>query len=122
MRAATWLHGSAPRGFGENPVDYHLSDLPPSHHYLAAYRWPGYRFPRTVFKYAVAPRTATWNGCRKTLSMSASCGPDAALGDSPLIYPFLVNDPGEGTEASGAAHAVLVDHLILRMAQGAETI
>ncbi|MCY0611259.1 cobaltochelatase subunit CobN, partial [Klebsiella pneumoniae] len=56
----------------------------------------------------------------KTLGMSASCGPDAALGDLPLIYPFLVNDPGEGTQAKRRAHAVLVDHLIPPMAR-AET-
>ena len=52
--------------------------------------------------------------------MSASCGADAALGDLPLIYPFLVNDPGEGTQAKRRAHAVLVDHLIPPMAR-AET-
>lgn len=49
--------------------------------------------------------------------MSASCGTDAALGDLPLIYPFLVNDPGEGTQAKRRAHATLVDHLIPPMAR-----
>ncbi|MDF2824610.1 MAG: cobaltochelatase CobN subunit, partial [Mycobacterium sp.] len=49
-----------------------------------------------------------------------SCGTDAALGDLPLVYPFLVNDPGEGTQAKRRAHAVLVDHLIPPMAR-AET-
>src|SRR4029079_1927944 len=43
-----------------------------------------------------------------------------ALGDLPLIYPFLVNDPGEGTQAKRRAHATLVDHLIPPMAR-AET-
>ena len=52
--------------------------------------------------------------------MSASCGTDAALGDLPLVYPFLVNDPGEGTQAKRRAHATLVDHLIPPMAR-AET-
>ncbi len=52
--------------------------------------------------------------------MSADCGTDAALGDLPLIYPFLVNDPGEGTQAKRRAHATLVDHLIPPMAR-AET-
>src|SRR5690348_17595146 len=34
-----------PRGFGENPVAiYHDPDLPPSHHYLAAYHWIGNKF------------------------------------------------------------------------------
>ena len=52
--------------------------------------------------------------------MSAACGTDAALGDLPLIYPFLVNDPGEGTQAKRRAHATLVDHLVPPMAR-AET-
>lgn len=111
-----------PRGFGENPVAiYHDPDLPPSHHYLAAYRWLS------------APESAGGFGADamvhlgkhgnlewlpgKTLGMSASCGTDAALGDLPLIYPFLVNDPGEGTQAKRRAHATLVDHLIPPMAR-----
>ncbi len=53
----------------------------------------------------------------KTLGMSSTCGTDAALGNMPLIYPFLVNDPGEGTQAKRRAHAVLVDHLIPPMAR-----
>ncbi|GAY10444.1 cobaltochelatase subunit CobN [Pseudonocardia sp. N23] len=114
-----------PRGFGENPVAiYHDPDLPPSHHYLGAYRW------------LAAPREEDGFGAHaivhvgkhgnlewlpgKTLGMSASCGTDAALGDLPLVYPFLVNDPGEGTQAKRRAHATLVDHLIPPMAR-AET-
>jgi cobaltochelatase CobN len=52
--------------------------------------------------------------------MSAACGADAALGNLPLIYPFQVNDPGEGTQAKRRAHATLVDLLIPPMAR-AET-
>src|SRR4029077_19745735 len=44
--------------------------------------------------------------------MSAACGSDAALGNLPLIYPFLVNDPGEGTQAKRRAHATIVSHLV----------
>src|SRR5699024_7112705 len=53
----------------------------------------------------------------KNLAMSASCGTDAALGNLPLVYPFLVNDPGEGTQAKRRAHATIVDHLIPPMAR-----
>ncbi len=53
----------------------------------------------------------------KNLGMSASCGTDAAIGSLPLIYPFLVNDPGEGTQAKRRAHATIVDHLIPPMAR-----
>ncbi|GAB3000598.1 cobaltochelatase subunit CobN [Mycobacterium bourgelatii] len=113
-----------PRGFGENPVAiYHDPDLPPSHHYLAAYRWLDGGFPSSFRAHAVVHLGKHGNlewlpG--KTLGMSAACGSDAALGDLPLIYPFLVNDPGEGTQAKRRAHAVLVDHLIPPMAR-AET-
>ncbi|MFN6551927.1 cobaltochelatase subunit CobN [Mycolicibacterium septicum] len=113
-----------PRGFGENPVAiYHDPDLPPSHHYLAAYRWLDSSFPGSFKADAVVHLGKHGNlewlpG--KTLGMSASCGTDAALGDLPLIYPFLVNDPGEGTQAKRRAHATLVDHLIPPMAR-AET-
>lgn len=114
-----------PRGFGENPIAiYHDPDLPPSHHYLAAYRW------------LAAPDTAGGFGADavvhlgkhgtlewlpgKGLGLAADCAPDAVLGDLPLVYPFIVNDPGEGTQAKRRAHAVVVDHLVPPMAR-AET-
>jgi cobaltochelatase CobN len=113
-----------PRGFGDNPVAiYHDPDLPPSHHYLAAYRWLDDGFPSGFQADAIVHLGKHGNlewlpG--KTLGMSAACASDAALGNLPLIYPFLVNDPGEGTQAKRRAHAVLVDHLIPPMAR-AET-
>ncbi len=109
-----------PRGFGENPVAiYHDPDLPPSHHYLAAYRWLDVGFGADAVVHLGKHGNLEWLP-GKTLGMSAACGSDAALGDLPLIYPFLVNDPGEGTQAKRRAHAVLVDHLIPPMAR-AET-
>ncbi|MEU4320260.1 cobaltochelatase subunit CobN [Nocardia fluminea] len=111
-----------PRGFGENPVAiYHDPDLPPSHHYLAAYRWLSAPdgFGADAMVHLGKHGNLEWLP-GKTLGMSASCGTDAALGDLPLIYPFLVNDPGEGTQAKRRAHATLVDHLIPPMAR-AET-
>jgi cobaltochelatase CobN len=109
-----------PRGFGENPVAiYHDPDLPPSHHYLAAYRWLDAEFGADAVVHLGKHGNLEWLP-GKTLGMSAACGTDAALGDLPLIYPFLVNDPGEGTQAKRRAHATLVDHLIPPMAR-AET-
>jgi cobaltochelatase CobN len=106
-----------PRGFGENPVAiYHDPDLPPSHHYLAAYRWIDAGFGADAVVHLGKHGNLEWLP-GKTLGMSAACGPDAALGNLPLIYPFLVNDPGEGTQAKRRAHATLVDHLIPPMAR-----
>lgn len=109
-----------PRGFGDNPVAiYHDPDLPPSHHYLAAYHWLDAGFGAHAVVHLGKHGNLEWLP-GKTLGLSAGCAPDAALGDLPLIYPFLVNDPGEGTQAKRRAHAVLVDHLIPPMAR-AET-
>jgi cobaltochelatase CobN len=106
-----------PRGFGENPIAiYHDPDLPPSHHYLAAYRWLADDFGAHAMVHVGKHGNLEWLP-GKTVGMSAGCGPDAALGDLPLVYPFLVNDPGEGTQAKRRAHATLVDHLVPPMAR-----
>ncbi|GAA0729132.1 cobaltochelatase subunit CobN [Dactylosporangium roseum] len=106
-----------PRGFGENPVAiYHDPGLPPSHHYLAAYRWLADEFGAHAVVHVGKHGNLEWLP-GKTVGMSAACGADAALGNLPLVYPFLVNDPGEGTQAKRRAHATLVDHLIPPMAR-----
>ncbi|GLX97013.1 cobaltochelatase subunit CobN [Herbidospora sp. NBRC 101105] len=104
-----------PRGFGENPIAiYHDPDLPPSHHFLAAYHWLSSRYDAVV--HVGKHGNLEWLP-GKSAGLSAACGPDAALGDLPLVYPFLVNDPGEGTQAKRRAHATLVDHLVPPMAR-----
>ncbi|MER7458673.1 cobaltochelatase subunit CobN [Micromonospora sp. NPDC126480] len=114
-----------PRGFGENPVAiYHDPDLPPSHHYLAAYRWLAAPvgdggFGADAVVHLGKHGTLEWLP-GKGLGLAADCAPDAVLGDLPLVYPFIVNDPGEGTQAKRRAHAVVVDHLVPPMAR-AET-
>ncbi|MDP9395166.1 MAG: cobaltochelatase subunit CobN, partial [Actinomycetota bacterium] len=111
-----------PRGFGENPVAiYHDPDLPPSHHYLAAYRWLDTPvgdggFGAHAVVHLGKHGTLEWLP-GKGLGLSATCAPDAVLGDLPLVYPFIVNDPGEGTQAKRRAHATVVDHLVPPMAR-----
>ncbi|MDQ3637461.1 MAG: cobaltochelatase subunit CobN, partial [Actinomycetota bacterium] len=109
-----------PRGFGENPIAiYHDPDLPPTHHYLAAYWWVIEEFGADAIIHLGKHGTLEWLP-GKSLGLSPSCAPDAALGDVPLFYPFVVNDPGEGTQAKRRAHATVVDHLIPPMTR-AET-
>ncbi|MFF9244671.1 cobaltochelatase subunit CobN [Streptomyces sp. NPDC014776] len=111
-----------PRGFGENPIAiHHDPDLPPSHHYLAAYRWIAAPQSEGGFGADAMIHLGKHGNLEwlpgKNAGLSAACGPDAALGDLPLIYPFLVNDPGEGTQAKRRVHATLVDHLVPPMAR-----
>jgi cobaltochelatase CobN len=106
-----------PRGFGENPVAiYHDPDLPPSHHYLAAYRWLEEEFGADAVIHLGKHGTLEWLP-GKGLGLAAEDAPDAVLGELPLVYPFIVNDPGEGTQAKRRGHAVVVDHLVPPMAR-----
>src|SRR6266498_637353 len=106
-----------PRGFGENPVAiYHDPDLPPSHHYLAAYRFIDEVFRADAIVHLGKHGTLEWLP-GKGLGLSAECAPDVVLGEMPLVYPFIVNDPGEGTQAKRRGHAVIVDHLVPPMAR-----
>ncbi|MGW3125477.1 cobaltochelatase subunit CobN [Streptomyces sp. NPDC001123] len=111
-----------PRGFGENPIAiYHDPDMPPSHHYMAAYRWLEAAtseggFGADAIVHMGKHGTLEWLP-GKGLGLSAGCAPDAVLGDLPLIYPFIVNDPGEGTQAKRRGHATVVDHLVPPMAR-----
>jgi cobaltochelatase CobN len=111
-----------PRGFGENPVAiYHDPDLAPSHHYLAAYRWLGSAVEAGGFGAHAVVHLGKHGSMEwlpgKNAALSASCATDAAIANLPLIYPFLVNDPGEGAQAKRRAHATIVDHLIPPMAR-----
>jgi cobaltochelatase CobN len=101
-----------PRGYGEDPVGiYHDPELPPTHHYLACYRWIDAVWGADAIVHLGKHGTLEWLP-GKMLALSPACAPDAALGDVPLIYPFVVNDPGEGVQAKRRAHALIVDHLV----------
>lgn len=111
-----------PRGFGENPIAiYHDPDLAPSHHYLAAYRWLGADVESGGFGAHAVVHLGKHGSMEwlpgKNAALSAACATDAAIGNLPLVYPFLVNDPGEGAQAKRRAHATIVDHLVPPMAR-----
>ncbi|RJQ82844.1 cobaltochelatase subunit CobN [Pseudonocardiaceae bacterium YIM PH 21723] len=106
-----------PRGFGENPVAiYHDPDMPPSHQYLAAYRYLEEDFGAHAIIHLGKHGNLEWMP-GKGVGLAADCAPDAVLGSVPFVYPFIVNDPGEGTQAKRRSHAVIVDHMIPPMAR-----
>jgi cobaltochelatase CobN len=101
-----------PRGYGLDPgAIYHQPDLPPTHNYYALYRWLRDSWQADAIVHMGKHGTLEWLP-GKGLGLSADCFPDSFLHDLPLIYPFIVNNPGEGAQAKRRAHAVVVDHLI----------
>jgi cobaltochelatase CobN len=105
-----------PRGYGMDPnAIYHTPDLAPTHHYAAFYRWLA--LPQTqggwgadAIVHVGKHGTLEWLP-GKGVGVSSDCFPDRLLEDLPLIYPFIINDPGEGSQAKRRTHAVIVDHL-----------
>ena len=104
-----------PRGFGENPIAiYHSPDMAPTHHYIAYYRWVRDVFGADAILHLGKHGTLEWLP-GKGIGLSPSCYPEVAMDDVPLFYPFIINDPGEGSQAKRRAHATIVDHLIPSM-------
>jgi cobaltochelatase CobN len=99
------------RGYNVSPKDtYHDPDLIPPHGYLAFYLWLRTRFGAHAVIHFGKHGNLEWLP-GKALALSKTCWPDIALGPVPNIYPFIVNDPGEGSQAKRRTAAVVIDHM-----------
>lgn len=99
------------RGYHIDPVaSYHDPALVPPHGYFAFYAWLREAVGIDAVIHMGKHGNLEWLP-GKALALSAECFPEAALGPLPHLYPFIVNDPGEGTQAKRRAQAVIVDHL-----------
>lgn len=99
------------RGYNIDPASsYHSPDLAPPHGYLAFYAWIRRSFKAQAVIHLGKHGNLEWLP-GKALALSPACFPQAILGPVPHLYPFIVNDPGEGTQAKRRNHAVIVDHL-----------
>jgi cobaltochelatase CobN len=99
------------RGYNIDPKStYHDPDLVPPHHYLAFYLWLRRDFDTHAIVHLGKHGNLEWLP-GKSAGLSQNCLPDAVLGPLPHLYPFIVNDPGEGIQAKRRASAVIVDHL-----------
>ncbi|MDN7441319.1 cobaltochelatase subunit CobN [Burkholderia cepacia] len=112
-RAGNVFVGIQPsRSRGENDyASYHDADLVPPHAYLAFYFWlrDAYRIDAVI--HLGKHGNLEWLP-GKSVALSDACWPDLTLGPLPHLYPFIVNDPGEGSQAKRRAQAVIVDHLM----------
>ena len=99
------------RGYNIDPAaTYHSPDLVPPHGYLAFYAWLRRNFDAHAVIHMGKHGNLEWLP-GKALALSEECWPEAALGPLPHLYPFIVNDPGEGAQAKRRSAAVIVDHL-----------
>ncbi|YAF95271.1 MAG: cobaltochelatase subunit CobN [Nodularia sp. CChRGM 3473] len=99
------------RGYDIDPsLNYHAPDLVPTHDYLAFYHWVRSSFGADAVVHVGKHGNLEWLP-GKSVALSSNCYPEVALGPVPHLYPFIVNDPGEGSQAKRRAQAVILDHL-----------
>ena len=99
------------RGYNIDPKEtYHSPDLVPPHGYFAFYIWLREEFGVHAAIHNGKHGNQEWLP-GKALALSEECYPEAVLGPLPNLYPFIVNDPGEGTQAKRRSSAVIIDHL-----------
>ncbi|MEM6905917.1 MAG: cobaltochelatase subunit CobN, partial [Pseudomonadota bacterium] len=99
------------RGYNLDPAEtYHSPDLVPPHNYLAFYAWLREAFGAHAIVHMGKHGNLEWLP-GKAVALSEACLPEAVMGPLPHLYPFIVNDPGEGTQAKRRAQAVIIDHL-----------
>ena len=98
---------------------YHDADLVPPHAYLAFYFWLRRAYAVDAVVHVGKHGNLEWLP-GKSVALGAACWPDAILGPLPHLYPFIVNDPGEGSQAKRRTQAVIIDHLMPAMTR-AET-
>ncbi len=93
---------------------YHDPDLIPPHNYLAFYFWLRHEYQVDAIAHIGKHGNMEWLP-GKSVALSNQCWPEIALGPMPHLYPFIVNDPGEGAQAKRRAQAVIIDHLMPAM-------
>jgi len=99
------------RGYHIDPkASYHDPDLPPPHGYLAFHAWLRRSFDAHAVVFVGKHGNLEWLP-GKALALSETCFPEVALGPLPVLYPFIVNDPGEGSQAKRRIAAAVIDHL-----------
>jgi cobaltochelatase CobN len=98
-------------------ADYHDLARVPRHAYVAFYLWLRSQGIHAMIHMG-AHGTLEWLP-GKSVALSDGCWPEALIGDLPVIYPFIVNDPGEAAQAKRRLSAVAIGHLPPPLARSA---
>ena len=89
---------------------YHDPDIPPCHGYIAFYLWLRHHESIDAIIHLGTHGTLEWLPSKAT-AISDHCSPAVLLGGLPVIYPFIVNNPGEAACAKRRLGAVTIGHL-----------
>jgi cobaltochelatase CobN len=93
----------------DRKAQYHDPNTPPRHSYIAFYLWLRQECRIDALVHLGAHGTLEWLP-GKSIAGSEQCAPQALLGPVPLVYPFIVNDPGEAAQAKRRLGAITLGH------------
>ncbi|MBD0414812.1 cobaltochelatase subunit CobN [Oryzicola mucosus] len=91
-------------------ADYHDPTLPPRHELLAFGLWLQHRLNAHAIVHVGAHGTLEWLP-GKVVALSDTCFPEIVTGGLPVVYPFIVSNPGEAAQAKRRIAAVTLGHL-----------
>lgn len=104
-----------PRAFEEKAEEmYHSTDIPCPHQYIGFYNWVEKIFNADVIIHVGTHGTIEWLP-GKEVGLSKDCYSDICIGTIPHLYSYIINAPGEGTQAKRRTYATLIDHMIPSM-------
>ncbi|OQZ00220.1 MAG: hypothetical protein B6D35_07210 [Candidatus Brocadia sp. UTAMX2] len=96
---------------------FHSQDLFPHHQYVGVYLWLKYGFGADAVIHFGTHGTHEWLP-GKSNGLSDENPPEALIQDLPVIYPYIVDDVGEGLVAKRRGSAVIIDHMIPPLKKG----
>ncbi len=99
-----------PRGYIEQPEKIHDPYLAPTYHYLYYYRWLRDVLQADAVMHIGCHGTLEWLP-GKSVALGPNCYPDLAIMELPNIYPYILNNPSEGTQTKRRSFSCLIDHL-----------
>lgn len=116
-RGKAWIALQPERGDSVHRADhYHDLARTPRHAYVAFYLW--LQREADVLVHIGAHGTLEWLP-GKSVALSGQCWPEVLTGPLPVVYPFIVNDPGEAAQAKRRLGAVTLGHVPPPLTQSA---
>lgn len=95
----------------DKSILYHDKSIPPTHQYLATYFWINNVFEADAIIHFGTHGTQEWLPGKET-GLWKYDYPSIMVANTPVIYPYIVDNVGEGTQSKRRGNAVIIDHLI----------
>lgn len=97
-------------GLSDESLIYHNSSIPPTHQYLATYFWINNIYDADAIVHFGTHGTQEWLPGNE-VGLWRYDYPSIMVNETPVIYPYIMDNVGEGTQAKRRGNAVIIDHM-----------